>query len=211
MSSFTRKILACTPSNQLEVQFVGFNVCVGSQGVKTILPLEFEKDDDHNLHIDFITAASNLRALNYNIPLANRLESKRIAGNIIPAIATTTSVVSGLISLEFLKLANCKDVSAFRNAFVNLAVPFITLTETPPPVKQIYGNFEWTAWDRFEVNGMSEGSSEMTLKTVLTNLESKYHLKITMVTEGDYVLYGTMLSKKVQEERLRCSLSQVGN
>ncbi len=31
-------------------------------------PQEFEKDDDSNFHMDFITAASNLRARNYKIP-----------------------------------------------------------------------------------------------------------------------------------------------
>ena len=30
--------------------------------------IEFEKDDPSNGHIDFITAASNLRARNYGIP-----------------------------------------------------------------------------------------------------------------------------------------------
>ena len=35
---------------------------------KDLHPIEFEKDDDLNFHIDFIHAASNLRARNYNIP-----------------------------------------------------------------------------------------------------------------------------------------------
>jgi len=35
---------------------------------KDLLPIEFEKDDDSNFHIDFIHAASNLRARNYKIP-----------------------------------------------------------------------------------------------------------------------------------------------
>ncbi len=34
--------------------------------------IEFEKDDDANFHIDFITASSNLRALNYDIEMADR-------------------------------------------------------------------------------------------------------------------------------------------
>lgn len=35
-------------------------------------PIEFEKDDDSNFHMDFIVAASNLRAENYGIPPADR-------------------------------------------------------------------------------------------------------------------------------------------
>uniref|UniRef100_A0A672YZ73 E1 ubiquitin-activating enzyme n=1 Tax=Sphaeramia orbicularis TaxID=375764 RepID=A0A672YZ73_9TELE len=39
---------------------------------KPMYPIDFEKDDDTNFHMDFIVAASNLRAENYDIPAANR-------------------------------------------------------------------------------------------------------------------------------------------
>jgi len=35
---------------------------------KDFNPVEFEKDDDKNFHIDFIHATANLRARNYTIP-----------------------------------------------------------------------------------------------------------------------------------------------
>lgn len=54
---------------------------------KIFFKKEFEKDDDKNGHIDFIFAASNLRAQNFKIPNEDKIKVKFIAGKIIPAIA----------------------------------------------------------------------------------------------------------------------------
>jgi ubiquitin-activating enzyme E1 len=67
--------------------------------------LHFEKDDDTNLHMDFVTAASNLRAANYKIPPVDKFKTKLIAGKIIAAIATCTSIVAGFVCLEIYKIA----------------------------------------------------------------------------------------------------------
>ncbi|CAM9704355.1 unnamed protein product, partial [Hapterophycus canaliculatus] len=53
--------------------------------------VEFDKDLDN--HMEFVTAASNLRARVYKIPEADMHRSRQIAGKIIPAIATTTALV----------------------------------------------------------------------------------------------------------------------
>ncbi|KAI9509329.1 hypothetical protein F5148DRAFT_1012509 [Russula earlei] len=84
--------------------------------------ISFDKDDGDAL--DFVTAAANLRSTAYGIPGKSRWEVKgatdsvsvlalarswtrtslEMAGNIIPAIATTNAIISGLIVLQALHL-----------------------------------------------------------------------------------------------------------
>ncbi|KAK9881581.1 hypothetical protein WA026_016454 [Henosepilachna vigintioctopunctata] len=173
-------------------------------GSLRLTPLEFEKDDDSNLHIDFIVAASNLRAANYKIPLADRHKSKLIAGKIIPAIATTTSVVAGLVCLELYKLArSIKSLTPFKNGFVNLALPFFGFSEPIAAPKMEYCGKPWTLWDRFEVDG------EMTLGEFLDYFKNKYGLEITMLSQGVCMLYSFFMAKAKAQERLGLHMSEV--
>ncbi|EGR30664.1 ubiquitin-activating enzyme e1, putative [Ichthyophthirius multifiliis] len=61
----------------------------------------FEKDDD--ICIKFITAATNLRCIVFNLPLQTQFQVKEIAGNIVPAIASTNSIVSAIQISEAIK------------------------------------------------------------------------------------------------------------
>ncbi len=61
-------------------------------------PLSFDKDDDDAL--DFVTATANLRCFVYDIPRKTRFEVKEMAGNIIPAIASTNAIIAGQIVFQ---------------------------------------------------------------------------------------------------------------
>eukprot|EP00397_Hematodinium_sp_SG-2012_P001249 GEMP01001250.1.p1 GENE.GEMP01001250.1~~GEMP01001250.1.p1 ORF type:complete len:1203 (-),score=302.19 GEMP01001250.1:1979-5488(-) len=95
--------------------------------------IEFEKDDDLNFHIAFTTHCANLRAANYSIPKSDFQKVKLTAGRIIPAVATTTAAVTGLVMLELFKVAMKKPVEAFRQRLIGLAVNQYTSFEADPP------------------------------------------------------------------------------
>lgn len=154
-------------------------------------PVDFEKDDDTNHHIDFITAASNLRAMNYGINPADRHTTKQIAGKIIPAIATTTSLVVGLVCLELYKVIDGKNkLEDYKNGFVNLALPFFGFSEPIAAKKQKYVDTEWTLWDRFTFRG------DPTLKEIMDWFAKEHNLDITMVSQGVSMLWSSFIGKK---------------
>lgn len=163
-------------------------------------PVEFEKDDDTNFHIDFITAASNLRAENYKIVTADRHKTKFIAGKIIPAIATTTALVTGLVILELYKIIDGKDdIEQYKNGFVNLALPFFGFSEpiASPKGKYQGPNGEVTIdklWDRFE-------TEDVTLQQFLDDFKAK-GLSISMISSGVSLLYASFYPASKNKERL---------
>ena len=163
-------------------------------------PVEFEKDDDTNHHIDFITAASNLRAQNYAIAEADRHKTKFIAGKIIPAIATTTALVTGLVILELYKIVDGKDdIEQYKNGFVNLALPFFGFSE---PIASPKGKYMGSSgeviidklWDRFEVEDVS-------LQNFLDDFKEK-GLDIMMLSSGVSLLYASFYPASKLKDRL---------
>ncbi|KAK4458491.1 hypothetical protein QBC42DRAFT_300244 [Cladorrhinum samala] len=172
-----------------------------------LTPVEFEKDDDSNYHIDFITAASNLRADNYKIEQADRHKTKFIAGKIIPAIATTTALVTGLVILELYKIIDGKtDIEQYKNGFINLALPFFGFSEpiASPKVEYTGPNGKVTLdkiWDRFEVNNI-------TLKELIDDFTSK-GLEVSMVSSGVSLLYASFFPPAKRNERLGLKLSDL--
>ncbi|XP_062430413.1 ubiquitin-like modifier-activating enzyme 6 isoform X3 [Rhea pennata] len=162
-------------------------------------PISFEKDDDSNGHIDFITAASNLRAKMYNIEPADRFKTKRIAGKIIPAIATATAAVSGLVALELIKVVGGYAADAYKNCFLNLAIPIIVFTETAEVRRtEIRNEISFTIWDRWTIYG----KEDFTLLDFINAVREKYGIEPTMVVQGVKMLYVPVMPGHIKRLKL---------
>ena len=136
--------------------------------------------------------------MNYGINPADKHTTKQIAGKIIPAIATTTSLVTGLVCLELYKVIDIKNkLEDYKNGFVNLALPFFGFSEPIAAKKSKYGNVEWTLWDRFEF------SNNPTLKDIITYFDKEHKLNISMVSQGVSMLWNSWIGKK----KVRTSLA----
>jgi len=174
---------------------------------------QFEKDDDRNHHIDFISGVANLRARNYRIHEVDRSKVKFIAGKIIPAIATTTAMVVGAVGFEYIKFVLEKDVKEVRNLFANLGLPLWLFSETYPPTKNVDKEYDvvamgpvkaipngWTTWDSIKIEGPK------TLAEIVEFLKHKYALKLSLITcnkQNLYSTYGGPEQKKKNEEYLK--------
>ncbi len=64
--------------------------------------LVWDKNDDADLR--FVTASANLRAYIFGINLTSKFDVKSMAGNIIPAVATTNAMVAGITVLQARKI-----------------------------------------------------------------------------------------------------------
>lgn len=64
--------------------------------------ITFDKDDEDTL--DFVAASANIRSTIFGIDRKSRFDTKQMAGNIIPAIATTNAIVAGVCVLQSFKI-----------------------------------------------------------------------------------------------------------
>ncbi|EAY05577.1 ubiquitin activating enzyme, putative [Trichomonas vaginalis G3] len=170
---------------------------------KPLKSFSFEKDDPSNGHVDFIYATANLRAKCYGIITENKMEVKRIAGNIVPALATTTSLVCGFVCMEMYKLHSHipKDISEFRWGAVNLSNNFISLFEpglATTEIVQTTGE-KFNFWDKWTFD-------DLPVSDIMKALESSTKGTISMLTIGDIIVYADFnerdevkLGKKVSE------------
>lgn len=166
--------------------------------------LSFEKDNDDNHHIDFIMNSSNFRAINYDIPKINRYETKIKAGKIVPAISTTTSIVSSLVINEMIKYIFGKNnIEDYYNTYLNLAINMNVQITPVKCDKTIINNKDYTIWDYYKLYG------DINVGELLDELTKYYGIEIDTISYGNKLLISPMLGLSNRLKRLNLKLSDL--
>ncbi|KAG7196224.1 E1 ubiquitin-activating protein uba2 [Scheffersomyces spartinae] len=98
------------------------------------IPISFDKDDEDTLN--FVVSSANLRSHVFGIEIKSKFDIKQIAGNIIPAIATTNSIISGFSSLAGIRaqIGDKIDISKHLTTYISIKPnKYITSASLVPP------------------------------------------------------------------------------
>jgi ubiquitin-activating enzyme E1 len=143
----------------------------------------------------FIGISANMRNIQYSITQIDLYETRKIAGNIIPALITTTSLISGFQILEYIRICklytsnkylnidNQKDINNYKNRFVNLNTNYCDGIN-PSYIKtfQLYNGKNITSWSNFKIT-----TTETT--QLINQIESETKKKIEFITHGNKTVY----------------------
>lgn len=158
-------------TNQVS-QNISDDINLNKNIIISILPLipqineiTFEKDNDELGHIMWINECANLRNIQYSIPVVSLYETRKIAGNIIPAMITTTSLIAGYQILEYIKIIklysknkHCvstfdSDIDIYKNRFVNLNTNYFDGINPAKSIRyKLSDNLTISLWTCFNVN-----------------------------------------------------------
>lgn len=176
----------------LSTLFADLREASSSISTLTFNPADFEKDDDLNFHIAFVTATANLRCDNYSISRTDFHACKVIAGKIIAAIATTTAAVCGLVILELFKLVLEKPTESYMNRAVGLAVNSYTSFTAEEPIQfkthteRSVPTSDELPLDAFDERGLVK--EEYVIKTVKRAYPEKHSVWDKLICPGTLTL-----------------------
>lgn len=109
--------------------------------------ITFDKDDEDTL--DFVAASANIRSSVFGIDRKSKFDIKQMAGNIIPAIATTNAIVAGLCVLEAFKVLKGQYEQAkevFLTPFANARMLASDKSREPNPDCPVCGVYQTRAY-----------------------------------------------------------------
>lgn len=175
-------------------------------------PIEFEKDDDELGHVSWITSSANMRNIQYFIPHTDLYQTRIITGNIIPAMITTTSLVSGFQILEYIRICKLykknkylknpanssnssnptdptdptdptKDIDLYKNRYVNLNTNYCDgINPTKVKMYKLDNGNELSLWTNFSVSNLDTSK-------IINQIEQLTGKKITFMLCGNKIAF----------------------
>ena len=152
---------------------------------------KFEKDNDELFHVDFLFCFSNLRARNYNIEECDKEKVRKVAGNIIPAIVSTTSCIAGFVAMQIYSAIISNDINLMRNIGLDLGSSWYSIGR-PEEVKlydsitKINNNLnlikispKFSIWDTIPING------PITAKKLINIFREEYNVEIDCINANN--------------------------
>ena len=149
--------------------------------------IEFDKDNDDLKHVDMIVLMSNIRNKQYNINVVDKYTTRKISGNIIPALITTTAIVAGFQILEFIKIvkynkSDKNNLDIYKNRFVNTSINYCDGITPYTPKYTVLNNKKLSLWDRFTV-------STNNVPDIIKEIEDFTKTKLEYLTQGNEAIY----------------------
>ena len=185
---------------------------------KISIPKPINYDKDLINHLDIMTNLVNIRARCYNIKESDKVHIQLLSGKIIPALSTTTSIISGFVVLDIIKyLSGNKN---FSETNINIGINQYTRYKAFNP-KVTHNNMfnndygmkiktvprHFNTWDRIIVNGKKD--------MVTTNIELVEYLKdtyelknIDMLVNNTFIIYSQQVNKELKLKTLYKFLSK---
>lgn len=150
--------------------------------------INFDKD----LEVDYnwLYQGTKIRSETYKIEMISKLKVRQISGKIIPALATTTSIVSGLISLEILKYYNKSKIEDYRSYFLDTSLNQLLYSEPNSVKKNKIGELEVSIWDKFVE------TTDQTIEELINKYNIKFKTEISIVVSESKVLYAPFISEE---------------
>ena len=163
-------------------------------------PNNLEKDNDSELHINFIHACSNLIAKNYNIEECDIIKTEMLCNDIIPKIISTTAAITGLASFQLYSLYQTNKIDFIRDCYLNLGINSIIMSEPKSVIKMqdnendpiLLGPVKaippgWTAWDNIIIN------QSMTCAQLIDFIMEKYNVEVKIISSGNVTIIQTFM------------------
>lgn len=133
---------------------------------------------------------------NFEIRSVLKYKTKLIAGNIVPALATTSAIIVGALSVEMLKRFGEGPFSSFWIFSINLAISKLNFFEPFPPKVKAESRFNeqlmeciksipegFNTWSRVDVTGEA-----LKVKNVVWQIKRKLGIKVDFLKAGETVL-----------------------